>query len=317
LRLYPAQSWKGRLFKAALATGFRLGIHIPLKEGCPPTFNLAAMKWFGARPAPEDAISCDRMGVLAGNPNVPGRRYLFLFCDRSGCGIFVAKVGFTIAAADRINLEKDFLLSNASRRGLPLVRGCIEDGDTRGIVLPFIRGVSPPADGMEGEIGATLGSWILPAESPLGNISAWQTISHHFPDSSSKVVRTVLGHGDFAPWNIIVDADAAWHAVDWERGADCWVPGWDWFHYVVQSLILVKKAKASVIHDKIASLCRTKEFQTYARITGIQDISADIFRAYIIYASNEYRQTEGRQVINDLANWALAQPGLTLAAGNL
>ena len=43
----------------------------------------------------------------------------------------------------------------------------------------------------------------------------------------SRLVSSVVFHGDFAPWNIKVDRAGAWMVLDWERGELHGVPCWD------------------------------------------------------------------------------------------
>jgi hypothetical protein len=55
-----------------------------------------------------------------------------------------------------------------------------------------------------------------------------------------------LGHGDFAPWNLL-ETDGSWTLVDWEMAGEDASPFVDPFHYVVQSHALIGRPRADDI----------------------------------------------------------------------
>ena len=66
-----------------------------------------------------------------------------------------------------------------------------------------------------------------------------------------RSVHPAIHHGDFAPWNIKVSPAGAWTVLDWERGELTGIPGWDWFHYVIQSAILVGHLPTSALVQRV------------------------------------------------------------------
>ena len=79
-----------------------------------------------------------------------------------------------------------------------------------------------------------------------------------------------MTHGDFAPWNIKVSrADGSWLALDWERGQLAGIPGWDWFHYAIQTGILVEKLPPERVAQRLEELFNAPVFWTYAEAAGI------------------------------------------------
>ena len=303
LRLYPAQSWKARLLKAGVDAALRMGLPLPLEQADPPAFDLQHVNWSGGIPNVHSEIVIANTGVFAGNPHVEGRRYLFLLCDRQGKGLCLAKVGFDAKAIRLIEAENEFLKGNAARLGLPPVLGEYERGDAGGFLIPFYRGSHPSNERVGSKMSELLGSWMVEGGAlTLGEIPAWRRIRDLLPEMNldGEKVRRVIGHGDFVPWNVLVDADGRWEVIDWERGESSWVPGWDWFHFVIQPLILVKRVPGRQVIDTVAALFRSEAFLSYARQTGIEKIAWELFKAYLLYFKEIIRPTEGRETLRQL-----------------
>jgi len=110
----------------------------------------------------------------------------------------------------------------------------------------------------------------------------------------------VLFHGDFAPWNIRVDKSGAWHVLDWERGAAAGPPAWDWYHYAVQTGILVERLPVAELMSRMRRLWASAEFSAYARACGIVGLEAPLFRAYLQYLVQAIRPSEGLAAATEL-----------------
>ena len=179
--------------------------------------------------------------------------------------------------------------------------------DCCAILLPFLAGKCPQGAALNTPIFDVLASWIHPSERiELRAIPDWRLISEDVgsPELDQILVHPVVGHGDFAPWNVIVDSSGRWQVIDWERGTDRWVPGWDWFHYTIQTGLLVEKLSADKLLEKVISRIHSTNFQNYALMTGIDGIEEGLLRGYLLYANNVLKQTEGKATIEDLARWA-------------
>lgn len=65
---------------------------------------------------------------------------------------------------------------------------------------------------------------------------------HLEPDVASAIGAfwraTGYVHGDLAPWNVL-RTGSGWVLCDWEDAAECDVPGWDLWHWIVQSHALL------------------------------------------------------------------------------
>ncbi len=102
----------------------------------------------------------------------------------------------------------------------------------------------------EGALPPLLESWINPNRTiALSDTPDWARLekacsgNNLFPAIAAQLrgrtIQSAIHHGDLAPWNIKVSPAGAWTVLDWERGELTGIPGWDWFHYVIQSAILV------------------------------------------------------------------------------
>ena len=72
----------------------------------------------------------------------------------------------------------------------------------------------------------------------------------------------------------------AWTVLDWERGELTGIPGWDWFHYVIQSGILVGRLATSGLGSAPGVLLRSEAFQQYAARGGIIGCERELALAY-------------------------------------
>jgi hypothetical protein len=108
-------------------------------------------------------------------------------------------------------------------------------------------------------------------------------------------------HGDFAPWNIKVPLRGkVWNVLDWERGDLTGVPGWDWFHYVIQPGILVHKQAPERLLQKIEELFAKTSFQNYADLGGIKGFERPLVIAYLFYLTKLIRPSEGLETNQSL-----------------
>jgi len=65
-------------------------------------------------------------------------------------------------------------------------------------------------------------------------------------------VPCALAHGDFTPWNLVLQ-DGAMRAFDWEYSG-CTVPLADLFHFVIQTGVLVERLSAPAIIDRVETI---------------------------------------------------------------
>ena len=302
LEIYPAQTAKARLAKAALGMMLRVGLRVGLRKislTISSTDHFAAFLRAAAQVEPGEPFS---FAVLTGNPSAPGRRHVFLLFNSASEPVAVVKAGVTNRARELIAHETSLLTAFVSAQtGLPKVRGACELDNLSAFAMDFIKGTSPGND-----TGVALekifSSWADSAKQiELGETAAWQRLvqSHGaaaMPDAVRGLetlrVLPVLMHGDFAPWNVKVSA-GRWTVLDWERGERVGIPAWDWFHFVVQPAVLVRREMTTTTMARLEKLFGSAEFQRYAERCGIAGAEWKLAFAYVDYCINVTRQTEG------------------------
>ena len=115
-----------------------------------------------------------------------------------------------------------------------------------------------------------------------------------------RTVHPAIYHGDLAPWNIKVSPAGAWTVLDWERGEPTGIPGWDWFHYVIQSGILVGRLSTPVLAQRVESLLRSDAFKQYAARAGILGCERDLVLAYLLHVVEVLKPSEGLAASREL-----------------
>lgn len=264
---------------------------IPLPKGAPPAVDWGAIEWIGPGPF---SRAPGLVGALAGNPHSGGRRYTYLALGENDEPLYIAKVGFEDAARARIRRERDFLASQSTtgRAGIPDLWGTLETAAQSGLIMPFFDGRFPDWHlGKDCPDGVLVG-WISDSgRVPLAQIPAWAALSQIKSCATimNHKVYPVIHHGDFAPWNILVGRDGSWRIIDWERGSSTGVPGWDWFHFVIQPALLVERVVPLVVAKRIDALLKSSAFAEYALRTEIAGNERALLTGYLHHAQRLLR----------------------------
>lgn len=309
LQIYPAQSTKARLAKSALGIMLRFGLRLGLAKtslAISSTDPFAAFLRAAARVDPGEPFS---FAVLTGNPSAPGRRHVFLLFNSASEPVAVVKAGATSRARELIAHETSLLSAFGSAlTGLPKVTGACELDKLSAFAMKFIAGTTPGEDVGEA-LEKIFSSWVNSGtQIEIGETSAWRRLiqitgATVMPESVQKLgatrVHPVLMHGDFAPWNVKVSA-AQWTVLDWERGERVGIPAWDWFHFVVQPAVLVRRETTEATMGRLKKLFISAEFQRYAERCGIVGAEWKLAFAYVDYCINVTRQTEGLELLRAL-----------------
>ena len=275
-------------------------------------WNGATPSWKGHKATGEKSESFPALAILAGNPRVAGRRFIVLPFDAGGKPACVVKAGIGESARRLIQRESLFLQSAPARiSGLPKFYAAFNSERVAALALGYVAGDSPVSEDRQ-VMGKLFTSW-LDRENRLGlgDVPAWQTLAQVqaanplFQRLAAKLARInfhpTLFHGDFAPWNIKVSrADGFWQILDWERGERVGFPGWDWFHYVTQTGILVEKLSAEEVAGKIEGLLESAAFREYAATAGMAGSERVLVVAYLFYCVEVLRPTEGLETARKL-----------------
>jgi hypothetical protein len=222
----------------------------------------------------------------------------------------VAKVGLTASARDLIRKENGFLQTAPSQtQGIPKILGSFHGTDREAFALSFLAGHSPRPD-ERGAMAGLLRAWINPQRLlTVLQTAAWARLERsgacNGPDArlaqqlAVRIICSVIHHGDFAPWNIKVNG-GRWSVVDWERGEMDGIAGWDWFHYVLQTGILVQRKSTRMLLEEVEEMFQSELFRTYAKQAGIAGIERELLQAYLLHLVGVIKPAEGLAQAQDL-----------------
>jgi len=304
LELYPAQSRPARVARAALR--WTLLAHLPIGSG-KVSVSFSPADSFVAFLTDLIGISHDQppaLGILSGNPNSSGRRFICLLFDASGNPAAVVKAGLAADAQGLIDCEKTFFESMPKQMpGVPKLRAAFAVPRLHALAFDFFPGRSPRTRD-ETAIPSLLGSWIDEQQQiPVSQTLVWQELEragtpHPVLEKlkqklHGKSFRRTIYHGDFAPWNIKVSPAGEWTVLDWERGDVNGVPAWDWFHYALQTSILVGRKPTSALIERLETLLASEEFGRYAQLSTITGVERQLAMAYLLHHCEVVRPSEG------------------------
>ncbi|MEI6562392.1 MAG: hypothetical protein WCO68_09975 [Verrucomicrobiota bacterium] len=294
LTLYPAQTFPARIAKQGLQLALRLGVPVPLPSVQLPVDATSPLtrfcsQWF----APE------RAAILLGNPAAPGRRFVILGFNEKNEPAVIVKAGFTDEARALIRKEARFLQAVASFPGIPVLRGILDEEPFAAFAMDFVPG-KPPRD--SAPLPELLGSWINERQMiPFAETQAGKALGGRTPAELQNIsFHPVLHHGDLAPWNVRACPDGSWTVIDWERGDLCGIPGWDWFHFVIQQAVLVKKEPAAQVAQRVEQLFASAAFRHYTAQSGIAGVEKPLLAAYLLHCTEVIGQTEGAETLQAL-----------------
>lgn len=323
LALYPAQTPPARLarhgLRAALTVGLSVGTE-RLSVAVSPTNSFVR---FLCETANRDAKDSNNgadippFGILIGNPNAVGQRLVFLIFDATGKPVAVIKVGVTGEAKKLIRQEKDFLSEVSGISGIPRLRNTFESSTAEALVMDFFEGDSP-RENAEWKVPQLVTSWIRSDVSiPILETRVWSELKQRCPTLplfveldtrlSKETVKPVVFHGDLTPWNIKASTDGQWTVFDWERGDLNGLPGYDWFHYFIQTRILVAHKPPQALIEELDHLILSSEFQKYAALTNISGIERPLAMLYLLHHNEVIVPGEGLKEGTTLLDWMAAR----------
>jgi hypothetical protein len=309
LTLYPAQTMKARLVRNVLRAALRLNLPLPLVRAEVRVDAAAPFAMFlSAQAGVKHFPAC---GILCGNPHTAGRRFVLLLFGEHYAPVCVVKAGMGKTAMALIEREINFLATVPTGvMGIPKLSGTWRGENVSALAQEFLDGeFSPTAD--NGLVPKLMNAWVVEGEGqPLATTAPWRELEPVFAATPSwqrlaelgrRTVRRVIWHGDFTPWNLKRDhRTEQCVALDWERGQLSGVPGWDWFHFVIQSAVLVKKLSGVALREEFAALLESEHFSTYAARCGVAGCERELALAYLLYNVDVLQPSEGRAEIRAL-----------------
>ncbi len=314
LALYAPQSAHAKAARAVLlwAIGLRLpwlGETICFEMLPEAPFVRFLSSLHGAATAPP------RFGILAGNPASPGQRFLLLCCNAEGEPVAVVKAALTQRGHELIQHEQSLLSAIAGKfKGVPAIIGTFRCAEILAFAISFFAGNSPRKFDQE-QLRSLLNSWVDTQRTvPLSEMPDWlkleQVCAAHpgFQGLAQRVrsqrVHPCLEHGDFTPWNIKI-SEGVCTVLDWERGELTGMPGWDWFHYALQTAILVKRQPTLALANQAEALLAADSFKTYATRCGFAGFARELLLSYLFNVVEIIKPSEGgiqtRELLTELA----------------
>jgi hypothetical protein len=233
-------------------------------------------------------------------------RLVLLLCDESARPTRVIKVGLGSAGRATADQEADFLAQLPSGKlGCTRMTGRLSAPNFSAFSMDYFSGTSPYDDaGLE----HLFHDWLnKDTTAPLESLAPWRELSAAVAPPhlevwrqinfalAGKNIRTTLYHGDFAPWNVRVINSRNLQVFDWERGSLQGIPGWDWFHFTVQTSILPRRLSVERAAAEVDELINSPRFKKYATAAGINDIIEPLVLAYLLHHVWVIKPAEGGQ----------------------
>jgi len=328
LELYAAQRRRAKIWRALLPLLFKTPaaslferVHFEADAG-------SEIVQFLARQSGVPATRMRASAIKFGGVPQLRLRLALLLCDETQRPVSVVKVGLNPAGREVTDREADLL-----ERLPPDTLGCIRTigrlntPALSAFATAYFPGDSPYDDaGMEHLFHA----WLNPGPfRPLASLQSWRELAAELagldPGAwqvicaalAGKTVRTTLQHGDFAPWNIRAINAQNLQVYDWERGQLEGIPGWDWFHFVVQTAILARRQSVQRVAAEVEQLLQSDRFKKYAVEAGVSDFVQPLLLAYLLHQEWVVKPLEGRERTSELfellsARWQMTpQPAGT------
>lgn len=248
-------------------------------------------------------------------------RLVLLLCDQTSRPVKVVKTGLDVGGRAATECESQLL-----EKLPPQVIGCIRmsgrlaTDNLSAFATPYFPGQSPEDDaGLE----VLFHSWLNPAEPvPIESLDSWgdleTKVAKEEPEAwqvlraalAGHRVRSSLYHGDFAPWNIRAINTQNLQAFDWEYGQREGMPGWDWFHFFVQTSVLARRHSVERVAAEVEELLASPRFKRYAEAASISSIVQPLLLAYLLHLRCVIKPVDGGEtssLLFDLlaARWRL------------
>ena len=311
LGLYSAQRRRARIWRSVLplllntpAAAFFQRIHFPTDT------SLEIMR-FLAEQSGMPAEQLRAPAIKFGGMERQKSRLVLLACDQTYRPVKVIKLGLDAEGRAATEREADLLEKlPANTIGCIRMTGRLATPKISAFATAYYPGGSQNDDaGLE----TLFHSWLNQEPAvPLDHLDSWReletTVAVAEPVAwpvlraalAGKKIRTTLHHGDFAPWNIRAVNSQNLQAFDWERGNLRGIPGWDWFHFIVQTSILARRLSVERVAAEVEELLQSPRFEQYAAAAGISEIIKPLLLAYLLHHRWVVCPLEGGHSVEEL-----------------
>ena len=268
-------------------------------------------------------------------------RLVLLVYDETHRPVSVIKAGFGAEGRAATDREADLLAGLPPEKiGCTRLTGRFTSPTVSAFATAYYPGDSPADDaGLE----HLFADWMNPeAPVPIESLEVWNELEAAVraadvdawamirPRLAGRKIRTTLYHGDFAPWNMRAINTRNLQAFDWERGSLRGIPGWDWFHFIVQTAVLARRLSVERVAAEMEQVLHSERFLKYATEAGIRDLVKPLFLASLLHQKWVVQPLEGGRRLQELfqllsARWRMhprtqfeaesARPAAALAEG--
>jgi hypothetical protein len=197
--------------------------------------------WFLGSAARRLGLDCSDVVLTIGTRG-PTQKVLARLIDGSGRVAAVAKIGQQPPAVRRVRHESA-ILESLSGRGVPAVLGTEVNGDSCAVFMSHIDGTHVPATRWPSPLAEAFlsqlprsGSEAFEDHPILELLGGVDVLSPGCADRlSDRRWARALVHGDFAPWNMLIEKGTGkLFVVDWEHARPEGLPHLDVVFYVLQ-----------------------------------------------------------------------------------
>lgn len=311
LELYSAQRPLARLWRSLLPVMFRTPARALLGAVNAEAEASSALLQFFAEQSGQSASDLPTPAIKFGGIAGKTSRVVVLLCDAAGRPIRVVKIGLNLEGRAATEREADILAQLPKATiGCTTLTGQIKTNSLSAFATAYFPGQSLTNDvGIEKLFHA----WLLADVAvPLEELPNWKELDAAAIQNephvwaalraalAGKKVCPTLYHGDFTPWNVRMTNLENIQAFDWERGQLQGIPAWDWFHFIVQTAILVKRHSPERVAAELDHFIQSARFQKYAQTAGISDLVEPLLLAYLLHEKYVVQPEEGRQVTEQL-----------------
>lgn len=295
LGLYLPQTAKARTAKAVFSTL----LHSPLASMLP-----ARKVSISRTPLTEFLCSLVSGGlpefaVLFGNPAEPGRRFVLGVFDKDGQCPKVVKCALDQTGCDLLSGERKILKQLEGRfPNVPHVLAASTTQDFEAIAMDLFP-LSTAAITLSERLDLAR-RWIWPdAPVSLHSLPPWRLAVPSDQTPSDILVRPVVFHGDFTPWNLR-RRGPDWTVIDWEKASIHGPPLWDLLHYEVQTGILVNRLGARALLQLVDDLVARPLTLAYLRECQAEKAAHLLVDGYFLHADKHYPPVRGRDTLDEL-----------------
>lgn len=302
VELYSAQTTRAR--------GAKMAMTIALRAGWSPRLSKLVMEVAADDPLLQlirkegmDICADYSFGVLAGSIVDKKQRFIFTIFGKNNKIERVLKVGCSLRARELVAHEFDLVRSlPPNTSGVADMMQLVHGKRFCAFVMNFISGTAP-RQSSSAKLLAFLRKWIRPHETmALQDLPQYIRLRDQCFNPALlqlhqrlglQKVHPVISHGDFAPWNIREDSRGEWMTLDWEQGELTGVPCWDWFHFQIQQLVLVRRLRPHEIADEVERLLQDTHFKTYCLLCGVSGFERDLLLSYLLFVIHVFMPTHG------------------------